>query len=720
MTRQMFLPVLMGATLISWTSALVQVSQPWSSTALDDPPPPRSVNEKWLYPRRIQDTTAYDAMVERLYVRHIVTETREMAQLCLSQYSNLLLSSTDEDPFGQVAHLLSACSFTKQDGGKVGWVDRSDLEMKLLGGTVLPLFQLQPKAGDIHILQSPLTEQFHVVQVVELWMRAPTATDLGPLKISVVGSYQGSNQLVPRKPLPGHGVMPTTGTEQVLRSYEIQTTGCQMNVADSERLQGVLQNELQLQPRSEKNIADVVIFNTCSIRDHAEQKLYDALGPFAARKRRAQASASLLIVTGCVAQQEGRALLYRIPEIDIVMGPQYIPFLPAIVQQVRETGQQMVVTQPFLLKDPISLAPSTPAHSDRPITPPVEAMVSTPPQSTSSQISRNIVDSMLDTTSDWSRPSIVRGHSVRAFVNVIHGCNEHCTYCVVPATRGMEQSRPVENIVEECRQLACAGYREVTLLGQNIDAYGRDMTPKRTFADLLISLNNQLAADDTKNGPGISRIRYVTSHPRYFSDRVIDAVLDLDKVCECFHVPFQAGDDAVLKGMRRGYTFDSYMRIIEKIRSRPGGEDAAICGDVIVGFPGETDQAFAKTLRLMEQVKFDNLNTFAYSPRPNTQAALWTDPKIIVPEHVKADRLQAVQKLAVQHGYERSCRYLNRTVEVLVEDVNPRNPTRQVVGRTRQGRQVYFDGSLEHLKGKLVNVEITEARAWSLVGNCVL
>jgi tRNA-2-methylthio-N6-dimethylallyladenosine synthase len=202
----------------------------------------------------------------------------------------------------------------------------------------------------------------------------------------------------------------------------------------------------------------------------------------------------------------------------------------------------------------------------------------------------------------------------------------------------------------------------------------------------------------------------VTSHPRYFSDRVIDAVADLDKVCECFHVPFQAGDDEVLRNMRRGYTYDSYLRIIHKIRSK--APDAAICADIIVGFPGETEKAFLKTLQLMEEVKFDNVNSFAYSPRPNTEAALWDNQ---IADDVKSERLQRVQQLATKHGLERSERYVGRSEEVLVEDANPRDPL-QVMGRTRQGRQVYFNGDLELLQGEFVNVKITEARTWSLMG----
>jgi tRNA-2-methylthio-N6-dimethylallyladenosine synthase len=202
----------------------------------------------------------------------------------------------------------------------------------------------------------------------------------------------------------------------------------------------------------------------------------------------------------------------------------------------------------------------------------------------------------------------------------------------------------------------------------------------------------------------------VTSHPRYFSDRVIDAVADLDKVCECFHMPFQAGDDEVLRNMRRGYTYDSYLRIIHKIRAK--APDAAICADIIVGFPGETEHAFLKTLQLMEEVKFDNVNSFAYSPRPNTEAALWENQ---IADDVKSERLQRVQQLAMRHGLERSERYIGRIEEVLVEDANPRDPL-QVMGRTRQGRQVYFNGDLELLRGEFVNVKITEARTWSLMG----
>jgi tRNA-2-methylthio-N6-dimethylallyladenosine synthase len=672
------------------------------------------------FPRRIQETVDYGAVVRGLYLRHIVTERADMAQAALHAYIESMSSPPVEsnsqegeqqqhkDPFGYVASLLSACTYTREEGGTIGWVEPPDKDILhknnnvdtvnkrppplTTASVVLPesviqqVYEQTPKAGDILIVQSTETEQWHIVYVSELWMDMPlsptarqwgdtTSTTTGKTKTKTTtststsstattnedvdenavrtGSHGGSNTVFARKKLKGQGVLPVLPAN-TMKTYHIQTAGCQMNLADSERMAGILEHQLHLTVTDKPEQADLVVFNTCSIRDHAEQKLYDALGPYCAKKRQGKQIA--LIVTGCVAQQEGEALLRRVPEIDVVLGPQYVPFLPHVLDQVmRGQAHQVVVTEPMLLQEDIG----------------------------------------------WNQP--VRGHTVRAWVNIIHGCNEHCTYCVVPGTRGMEQSRTMEHILQECLNLSQAGFKEVTLLGQNIDAYGRDMTPKRTFADLLEFLNANLPDPEM-------RIRYVTSHPRYFSDRVIDAVANLDKVCECFHMPFQAGDDQVLQKMRRGYTYASYMKIIDKIRAK--APDASICGDVIVGFPGETEEAFLKTLELMEEVKFDNLNTFAYSPRPNTEAALWDNQ---IPEDVKSDRLQRVQVLAAKHGLERSERYVGRTVPVLVEDRNPKNPN-QVMGRTRQGRQAYFDGDLEQLKGKLVNVRITEARTWSLMG----
>ncbi|CAJ1958946.1 unnamed protein product [Cylindrotheca closterium] len=575
-----------------------------------------------------------------------------MAQIALNQY---LENTSSRDPFGELAEKISACAASREEGGKIGWVDIANAqdEAGILPKDVLSqLVPLCPKTGDVHIIESRLSGQVHVIRVEELLIKHNSNLLPDEDKELRVGSYSGKNSVISRRKLKGKGVMPQFPTLDKGKKYMIQTNGCQMNVADSERLSGILHHDLNLSPTTKGEEADVVLFNTCSIRDHAEQKLFDMLGPFCARKRNGEELA--IVVTGCVAQQEGEELMRRVPEIDVVLGPQYVPFLKNVLESV-EWGKQVVATAPML-------------HME---------------------------------DNDFSKP-MRGGEGVKAFVNVIHGCNEHCTYCVVPATRGMEQSRSMESVFKECLDLTNSGYKEITLIGQNIDAYGRDMTPKRNFAELLEYLNSNL--------PSKTRIRYVTSHPRYFSDKVIDAVANLDKVCECFHMPFQAGDDEVLKRMRRGYTYDSYMRIINKIREK--APDAAICGDVIVGFPGETEEAFQRTLDLMEEVKFDNLNTFAYSPRPNTEAAKWEDQ---LPEDVKSERLQRVQALATKHGLERSQRYVGRVLEVLVEDKNPRNAN-QVVGRTRQGRQVYFDGDLDVLKGEYVDVLVTEARTWSLMG----
>jgi len=258
-------------------------------------------------------------------------------------------------------------------------------------------------------------------------------------------------------------------------------------------------------------------------------------------------------------------------------------------------------------------------------------------------------------------------------------------------------------------EIGRSGYKEVTLLGQNIDAYGRDLPGvtesgrhKHTFTDLLYFVHDV---------PGIDRIRFATSHPRYFTERLIKACAELPKVCEHFHIPFQSGDNDILKAMARGYTHEKYRRIIDRIRALM--PDAAITADAIVGFPGETEAMFDNTLKLVSDIGFDQLNTAAYSPRPGTPAALWQNQ---VSEEVKGDRLQRLNHLVARKAAERSQRYLGRIEEVLVEDKNPKNDG-QVMGRTRSNRLTFCEGDLEELKGQLVRVKITEVRAFSLTGD---
>ena len=438
------------------------------------------------------------------------------------------------------------------------------------------------------------------------------------------------------------------------RRYHITTFGCQMNKADSERMAGILEG-MGFEWAEEPDAADLILYNTCTIRDNAEQKVYSYLGRQARRKQ--EQPGLTLVVAGCVAQQEGEQLLRRVPELDLVMGPQHANRLQDLLEQVFN-GNQVVATEPVHIME------------------------------------------------DITKPR--RDSTVTAWVNVIYGCNERCTYCVVPNVRGVEQSRTPEAIRSEMELLGQQGFKEVTLLGQNIDAYGRDLpgtTPEgrnlHTLTDLLTFVHDV---------PGIDRLRFATSHPRYFTDRLIRACAELPKVCEHFHIPFQSGDNDVLKAMGRGYTQEKYRRIIDNIRSQI--PDASISADAIVGFPGETEAQFENTLKLTEEIGFDLLNTAAYSPRPGTPAAVWENQ---LSEEVKRDRLQRLNHLGSTTAAARSQRYLGRVEEVLVEAQNEKYPA-QVMGRTRGNRLTFFPGQIAELKGKQVKVKITEVRAFSLTG----
>ena len=437
------------------------------------------------------------------------------------------------------------------------------------------------------------------------------------------------------------------------RRYAITTFGCQMNKADSERMAGILE-ALGYRHEEDELTADLVIYNTCSIRDNAEQKVYSYLGRQARRKR--HNPRLTLVVAGCVAQQEGESLLRRVPELDLVMGPQHANRLASLLEQV-ESGQQVVATGEHQILE------------------------------------------------DVTRPR--RESRVTAWVNVIYGCNERCTYCVVPATRGREQSRTPEAIRSEIETLARQGYREITLLGQNIDAYGRDLpgiTPsgrrRHTLTDLLHFIHDV---------EGIARIRFATSHPRYFTERLIAACAELPKVCEHFHIPFQSGDDQVLRHMARGYTVGRYRRIIRTIRRHM--PEAAISADAIVGFPGETEAQFRNTMALVEEIGFDQLNTAAYSPRPHTPAATRADQ---VPEVVKVERLRRLNTCVERCARRRNQRYAQQVVEVLVEGRNPKDPG-QLMGRTRSNRLVFLPAA-GHGLGDLVSVRIDAVRPFSLSG----
>ena len=441
-------------------------------------------------------------------------------------------------------------------------------------------------------------------------------------------------------------------------SYWITTFGCQMNKADSERMSGILQ-KMGYQLAEEELKADLILYNTCTIRDNAEQKVYSYLGRQAIRKK--LHPHLKIIIAGCLAQQEGETLLRRVPEIDLVMGPQHANRLETLLNQV-DNGHQVLATDEQHIYEDITTA---------------------------------------------RRESAICG-----WVNIIYGCNERCTYCVVPSVRGKEQSRKPLAIKNEIKELADIGYKEITLLGQNIDAYGRDFKSNEFSQSSPLTLSYLL--EYIHDIEGIERIRFATSHPRYFTKELIDICAKLPKVCEHFHIPFQSGSNKILKRMARGYTIQTYKEIINYIKQVM--PTSSITADAIVAFPGETNDDFEETLSTIDDIKFDLVNTAAYSPRPNTPAATWPNQ---LSEKLKVDRLREINNLVEKTAKERNSRYKGSIQEILIENVNSKNNS-QLMGRTRTNRLTFFprssrDGKL-HQPGEIINIKINEIRPFSLTG----
>jgi tRNA-2-methylthio-N6-dimethylallyladenosine synthase len=426
------------------------------------------------------------------------------------------------------------------------------------------------------------------------------------------------------------------------------TYGCQMNKYESERMAGMLVG-LGYEVTNQTRAADLILLNTCSIRDKAEHKVYSQLGELKWLKR--DNPDLIICVCGCVAQQEGEHILQRVPHVDLVFGPQNIPKLPALLAKVQRRRRQI----------------------------------------------SDLADNPL-----WDEQlvPIRRDHPFQAWVTVMQGCDKFCTFCVVPYTRGREQSRPTAAIMDEVRALAEQGYKEVTLLGQNIDSYGKRSSEGKDLADLLEILD-PIA--------GVERIRFVTSHPRDFSEKLMRTVGALPKVCEYIHLPVQAGSSAVLKRMHRGYTAQDYLRQVEQLRALV--PDVAISTDLIVGFPGESDDDFEQTVQLVEAVEFDAVYLFKYSPRPGTRAATFNDQ---VPEAVKSERFSAVLQVQEAIQLRRNRSRIGRCEEVLVEGPSKKGGV-QLTGRTRQNRPVNFVGH-PSLTGAVVTVCIERGGAHSLEG----
>ncbi|HRY12801.1 MAG TPA: tRNA (N6-isopentenyl adenosine(37)-C2)-methylthiotransferase MiaB [Syntrophomonadaceae bacterium] len=431
-------------------------------------------------------------------------------------------------------------------------------------------------------------------------------------------------------------------------NYHIETYGCQMNVRDSEIMAGLMERQgYREQPRAEQ--ADIIIFNTCSVRHSAENKVYGKLGEYVKLKR--QKPELIVAFGGCMAQlPEVVAKVQRLG-VDVVFGTHNLHELPHLINEYRQHHQKVVRVWP----GHTGVIEDLPSH---------------------------------------------RKEGIGAFVNIMYGCNNFCSYCIVPYTRGRERSRHPRDIIREVEQLAKEGFREVTFLGQNVNSYGQGLSDPYSFADLL------RWADQIE---GIARIRFTTSHPKDMSEQLMDAIAEGDKICEHIHVPLQAGSDRILKAMNRGYTRDHYLQLARKMRERIPG--VAITSDLIVGFPGETEEDFEATLDMVRQVRFDAAFTFMYSIRSGTRAA--TMPGQVDPT-IKKDRLLRLNEL--QYGIALD---LNRSLEGKVEEVLVEGPSKtnpdNLTGRTRNNRIVLFKGS-DQLIGRLVQVKITTGKTFSLFG----
>ncbi len=417
--------------------------------------------------------------------------------------------------------------------------------------------------------------------------------------------------------------------------YYIWTVGCQMNKADSEKLAAGFQR-LGLRPADRMERADIVVLNTCSVRQHAEDRAYSKLGRVRLLKR--QRPALKVAVMGCMVGLKTDDLRRRFPFVDVFARPQqFEPIIELVQGPAEDLGGEFW--------------PTTFAVPEGPT----------------------------------------------AYVPVIHGCNKFCTYCIVPYRRGRERSRPIADVVREVEFLARHGVREVTLLGQTVEAYGHDLPDQPDLGDLMRAVSEV---------EGIARIRFLTSYPKDMTRRILEAVAELPKVMECFSLPVQSGSDRVLESMRRGYTRAEYLAKIREVRELM--PEAGITTDVIVGYPGETEEDFRQTLELLEEVRFDKVHVAAYSPRPGTIA--WRKLPDDVPAEVKAERLHRVEELEARISLELNERYVGTVQEILVEGVRGGQP----FGRTRTGKLVHLDAPAR--VGELVEVRIEHAGPFALRG----
>ena len=436
-----------------------------------------------------------------------------------------------------------------------------------------------------------------------------------------------------------------------MKKLYIRTYGCQMNEYDSDKMADVLNASEAFEKTDDPAEADVILFNTCSVRENAQERVFHALGRLRALK---QARPDIIIgVGGCVASQEGAVIVDRAPYVDVVFGPQTLHRLPQLIEARRRSGRPQV---------DISF-------------PEIEKFDALPP---------------------------AKVEGCTAFVSIMEGCSKYCSFCVVPYTRGEEVSRPLDDVLTEIAGLADQGVKEVTLLGQNVNAYRGAMSDGETadFALLLEYLAEM---------PGIERLRYTTSHPREFTQRLIDSYRSLPQLVDHVHLPVQSGSDRILSAMKRGYTALEYKSIIRRLRAaRPR---VCVATDIIVGFPGETEQDFEQTMQLVEDVGFDDSYSFMYSPRPGTPAAGFVDQVALDVKQARLARLQARLGASAKTISESMVGGVER---ILVEGASRKN-LRELAGRTSNNRVVNFSGP-SRLVGTFIDVRITAALAHTLRG----
>ena len=459
-------------------------------------------------------------------------------------------------------------------------------------------------------------------------------------------------------------------------SVFIKTYGCQMNERDSEAVAAQLVAKgYELAP-SEKT-ADVILLNTCSVRDFAEQKVIGKMQNLAADVRKNRPNVVLGFM-GCMAQSRGQELIDKLPDVDLVIGTQKFhrtaDYLEEIISGARE----------------------------------------------------KIVDVAAEAKSEATiREHLLNGNSqksVSAFVSIMQGCNQYCTFCIVPYTRGEERSRTIPDIVNECRELVSRGVKEITLLGQIVTSFGKRDIPAIGRADLPVSQDAQQRVPTTKISPfvqlleavheidGLERIRFTSPHPKGYGDDLIDAYARLPKLCESAHLPVQSGSDRVLKLMHRGYTREKFLGIIKKLRAAKPA--IGITTDIIVGFPGETENDFEETLSLAREVEFDNAYIFKYSPRRDTPAAEMPDQ---VPQKIREERNQRLLETINEIGARKYENFIGRQTQILVEGPSKKNAAR-MSGRTRCNKIVLFDGAERH-RGQIMDLKITRAGSFTLYGD---